>query len=116
MMMNKPPNRPPNRPPFRPPNINWNYLNITLVPFSLGVGLMTMIYALDQPKPLNFILTSEKIYIPQKDIKWIEDSGDCFYLCTKDHGCFTSHKIEDKWKICNDLPSYDEIKAITKKN
>lgn len=46
------------------------------------------------------------VNVAHKNIRWFEQDGECFYVCTKKNGCLINTDFaHDKWAVCkSELP------------
>ena len=72
------------------------------------------------PEPV-FIATQSgehKMYVNTQKIRWMQQDieNKCFHVCTDEHGCFLSPKIDDKYSVCEkDHPkSYRKLDKLVK--
>jgi hypothetical protein len=63
------------------------------------------------PPPKQMIKTSDYgIMVNKNNIRWMMKKNDCYYVCTKENGCFINVE-RDKHKVCK-LDSPKSYKAL----
>lgn len=88
-------------------NIDRRHVLPTFLSFAVGAYAAYQITTVPPRPPEPVFITSRmgdhEVYVNTQKIRWMQHNpeNDCFYLCTDDHGCFRSLKVDDKYLVCS---------------
>ena len=83
--------------------------NILLVIYNLN-ALICQLLELIMNGKYDYIKAEENKYVNPKFIRWIQQTNDCYNICSKSTGC----ALDDTHKICkfNNPTSYNKINEL----
>ena len=93
----------------RPP-VPWRPIIAGIASFAVGA----ILYHNPGPPPPQLLHVRDgalHVAVNTQSIRWIRQNEDCFYICTKPHGCSTNPNWNDKFSVCKGMDDYDKVSA-----